>query len=226
MSTTYSQLQTKVSRALRDESNLTFGTDVVKDMIQAAWAEIDRIAPQRFQEDITPVADTLTYTLRDADFDYAVDEIEVYRVEVWDATSSPHQPFRFVDPASAHPTGLSYSQAGWVVWGGILELPNRVVDLIDPDAHVIRVWGYSPWPPVSGDSDVIPFGKEREEALVLYCYIEALRRLIGNRTLFTQWQVQSNNADVSPASLMNDLSLAQEEWRRKQRAIFVLRETP
>lgn len=226
MSTTYGELQTKISRALRDEGHKTFNVDTVKDMIQAGWAEIDRIAPQRFMEQITPVNDTLSYTLRTADFDQAQDEIEVYRVEVWDTSPTPDKPFRFVEPAAAHPTGLAYSQAGWYLWGGILYLPNRVVDLIDPLAHVIKVWGYSPWPPVTDDPDVLPFGKMLEEAITLYTFIEAARRLLANRTLFTQWQTRSNNTDVTPAALMNDLNMAQDEWRRKSRAIFVIREAP
>lgn len=226
MSTTYGELQTKVSRALRDEGNRTFSAEVIKDMIQAGWAEIDRIAPQRFMEQITPVDDTLSYTLRTAYFDQAVDEIEVYRVEVWDTSTTPEQPFRFVEPAAAHPTGLSYSQAGWYLWGGILYLPNRVVDLIDPLTHVVKVWGYSPWPAVTDDADVLPFGKALEEAITLYTFIEAARRLLANRTLFTQWQTRSNNTDVTPAALMNDLNMAQDDWRRKSRAIFVMREAP
>ncbi len=311
--TTYAELQQKVSRTLQDPDNQVFEADVVKDMITAAWAEIGRIAPQRFQEDITPVADTLAYTLRSDDFapasanvtgeadtelftsvghglsadqaikfvglvggtgltegltyyvsatgltsdafqvsltaggvvvafstdvtdgqwqligtGQAVDEIELQRVEIWDGSITPATALRQVEPQSAHPMGLSYSQAGWVCWAGVLELPNRVVDYIDGHEaeYLIRVWGYSPWPPVALDNDVVPFGSDREEALILVCYIEALRRLIANRALFTQWQTRSNNTDVTPAALMNDLNIAQEEWRRKARAIFVLREAP
>lgn len=226
MSTTYGELQTKVSRALRDEGNRTFSAEVIKDMIQAAWPEIGRVAPQHFQEDITPLADTLSYQLRADEFAQAVEDIEVNRVELWDGSVVPATPVRFIEPAAAHPTGLSYSQSGWRVWGGVLELPNRVVDMIDPTKHIIRVWGYSPWTEVSDDADVLPFGKDREEAVVLLCFIESLRRLIGNRVLFTQWQTRSNNTDITPASLMNDLNIAQDEWRRKSRSIFVIREAP
>jgi hypothetical protein len=227
MSTTYGALQTRVSDALQDPDNATFGVQTIKDMIQAAWAEIDRIAPERFQEDVTPIADTASYQLRTAAFSgELVDELEIQRVEVWDVSNTRQRAWRRVEPQASHPMGLSYSQAGWIMWGGRLELPDRVVDMIDPDKHMIRVWGYSPWPPVSADEDVLPFGKEREEALILYCHIEALRKLTSNRTLFTQWQTRSNNTDVSLAGLMNDLSMAQEEWRRKSKAIFVIREAP
>lgn len=311
MSTTYGELQTKVSRVLQDPSNVTFVVQTVKDMISAAWAEIGRIAPEHFQEDITPIADTQAYQLRktgttqalttpfgaastnlltstahgltagvtirftaltggtglvvglpyyviatglttdafrlapvlsgtQVDFttditagefvrigyDDPLDEIEVQRVEVWNTSAVPRRAWRHIAPQANHPLGLSYSQAGWYVWGGVLELPDRVMDMIDPAVHQLRVWGYSPWRPVTSDSDIVPFGREREEALVLYCHIEALRRLINNRALFTQWQTRSGNSNVTPAALMNDLSLAQAEWQRRARQIFVIREAP
>jgi hypothetical protein len=56
------------------------------------------------------------------------------------------------------------------------------------------------------------------------CAIEGLRRLISNRTLFAQWQTRSNNTDVTPAALANDLNIALADWARKYRQIFVLRE--
>lgn len=226
MTTTYGALQTKVARSLRDEGNKSFTTQVVKDMIAAAWAEVGDIVPYQFQEDITPIADTLSYQLQAAVFTDPVDSIQVQRVELWDGSQTPNVAWRFVEPASSHPTGLSYSQAGWRVWHGSLELPNRVEQLIDPDTHIIRVWGYSPYPPVSADDDQCPFGPDIEEAIVLVCYIEGLRRLIGNRALFTQWQTRSNNTDVSLASLASDFNLAMEEWRRKQRRLLTLREAP
>jgi hypothetical protein len=48
--------------------------------------------------------------------------------------------------------------------------------------------------------------------------------LLSSRELFSQWQIRSNNTDVTPAALMNDLSLAQADWRRLSRSMTVLRE--
>lgn len=62
--TTLSALTTLVSAYLRDTSNLTFTTTVVGELINAALVEIGRVAPIRFQEDLTPVADQLDYELR------------------------------------------------------------------------------------------------------------------------------------------------------------------
>ena len=224
--TTYAELQDKVSRALQDPDNNTFDAPAIRDMISSAWADISRVAPQRFQEDVTPTANTLEYQLRADVFPVPNDDIEPMSVEVWDGAVMPPKAVHHVAPQSAHPTGLSYSQAGWRFWGGMLYLPNRVADFIDPDYHFIRVWGYSPWQDMDDDADVVPFGKVHEEALVIRCHIEALRRLIGNRTLFTQWQTRSNNTDISIAGLMNEKSQAEEEWRRLSRSIQVLREAP
>lgn len=312
--TTYAELQDKVSRTLQDPDNQTFDLQTVKDMIAAGWAEVSLISPQRFIEDLTPVDDQVAYLLQADDFPDGNDDIRPVSVEVWDG-GPPERPLKWIEPASSHVTGLTYSEAGWQFWGGYLNLPNRWVAYLNGHSadYFLRVRGYAPWPlpndqqalagtatgtaatnlvtlaghgllandPVrfislvggagigisttyyviaSGltadafkfsatlggaefdfttditagsvvkvipvDADVIPFTAGVEEALVIYCYIEALRRLIGNRALFTQWQTRSNNTDVTPAALMNDLNIAQEEWRRKSRAILVLRETP
>jgi hypothetical protein len=61
---TLSALNTLVSQDLRDASNLTFTSAMVNELINAALVEIGRIAPARFQTDLTPIADTLEYQLR------------------------------------------------------------------------------------------------------------------------------------------------------------------
>ena len=223
--TTYLQLQGKVAEAIGDPEYATFPVETVKAMIDAGWAEISNIAPERFQEDIAPVLNANSYQLRITEFGgVAVDTLEIQRVEIWDTSSGRPRAWRQIEPQSAHPLGLTYSQAGWFEWGGFLTLPDRAVDMINLTTHVIRVWGYSPWPPVSADTDIVPFGAEREQALIVYCNVEALRRLTSNRTLFTQWQTRSNNTDVSMASLMSDLNVAQQDWVRRARRIQVIRE--
>ena len=223
--TTFSELKTVVARRLRDTSNSTFSTTDLGDFINSAISEIGRLAPSRFQEDITPVADTFSYPLNfDAFAGVEVPEIELVRVEVWDASASPQKPIMLVQPQSAQP--INYSNAGWVNWGGRLEIPYRTVNFLDVDSHLIRVWGYSPYVSMVADGDVIPVSAELQDAIILWCRIEAMRALLDNRVLFKQWQTQSNNSDVSPAMLGSDLNSALEEWRRKSKAIFVLREAP
>lgn len=222
---TFAELKTRVQRELADPDGVTFDSTITGDLINASLAEVGRVAPDRFQEDISTVADTLSYVLRTDVFEgEEIPEIELTRVEVWDNSTTPHRAVWLLQPQSAEP--IRYSQAGWVLWNGRLELPNRVVDAIDVTKHYIRVWGYSPYVKLVADEDVVPVGNELYECVVLLARVEAVRKLIGSRVLFKQWQTRSNNTDVTMAQLMNDLSVLSEDWRRKSRAIFVLREAP
>jgi hypothetical protein len=223
---TYLALQQKIAEAIQDPDNDTFTVSTVKSMIDSIQADLSRIAPKRFTEDITPVADTLSYQVLVDDFPDPNDDIEIMSVEVWDGSATPPRPWRLIEAQSSHPMSLNYSQAGWRFWDGFLYLPNRIVDFIDPDIHVIRVWGYSPWPDMVEDEDTVPFGRQHEEALLRGVYVETMRRLIGNRVLFAQWATRSNNTDITPAYLMNEKAQAQDEWAKLLRGIMVQREAP
>ncbi|HET7070154.1 MAG TPA: hypothetical protein VFI40_04975 [Nocardioides sp.] len=221
--TTLATLRTSISTDLRDPANQTFTAPVVTDMVNAALAALSPIAPAQFQEDIMPVADTLQYLVQSDTFDgIAVPEIEVVRAEVWDGTTTPISYLYALQRAAGE--YVNDSSTGWKMWAGYLELTNAQEDVIDPDSHLIRVWGYRPYPAVSADDDVVPVSAELEQAVRAYCRVEALRRLVLDRDLFTQWQTKSNNTDVSPAALMNGLAQAEEDWRRRERKLLVLRE--
>lgn len=303
---TFAELKDAVAAALFDESKKTFEDDTLGAMVNSALIEVGRIAPERFLETITPVADTLSYQLRAAgtdvdvtgeadtdiltspdhglvagtairftaltggaglsvgtvyfvistgltadafsvaasaggaviDFttditagtwkregsDDPIDEIEVRRVEVWDGSFTPPRYVARLRPASAE--YVNSSQTGWECWGGILYLTNAQESALDPDVDLIKVWGYSPFLPLQSDSDILTCGAEREQAIKDYCRVLGLRRLVLERDLFTQWQTRTNNTDVSPAALMNGLAQAEEDWRRRSRALLVLREAP
>ena len=221
--TAYSTLQTYVARDLSDPNNGTFDVDAVKDFIQQGLAEIGRIAPQQFQEDLTPVDEQLEYLLRSADFTSTpVPEIRLVRVEVWTGTPSR---FKFsIKSKAGQPS--RYSDSGWEVWNGTLEIPAWVEGWIDPTTDIIRVWGYSPHPPISADADVVPVSAELELAIRTFCRVEGLRRLTSSRVLFKQWQARSNNTDVTLAGLNSDLQVAEEQWRRLARALKVPEQNP
>lgn len=222
--TTYVELRDKIARAIQDPDKETFTDATLKDIVSSVWADLGRVAPEQFTEDLTPLDDTLSYQLRADVFADPNPDIELRNVEVWDTTSTPSQIVYWVTPKKAHYADLAHSQAGWEVWNGTLYLPNRIVSGINVDDHTIRVWGYSPWEMVVADEDILQFPQSYEEALVVGANVGILRRLTNNRALFTAWQTRSNNTDVSMASLMNDLESAKDEWRRLSRAIQVARE--
>jgi hypothetical protein len=221
--TTYLELQQRVSREVGDPDQETFDPQDVKDFISAAWSEISRIHPKEFTEVITPNAVPDGFPLMSADFDSPPPGIELKRVEIW--TVDPYRAWRFIEPRSQHPMGLSYSEAGWFVWGGNLSIPTRWADLMTAGQHVLRVWGYGPWAPLSSDSDDVPFGDELTEAAIIYCRVQSLRRLSDDRTLFTQWQTRTNNTNMPTAALYTMLNQAEDEWRRISNRLFLLRES-
>lgn len=223
MSTTFGELKTEVSAALRDPDGKTFDTTAVGRLINEGLAEVGRILPVQFQEDIDPVADTLQYTLRNAVFGEANPDIEVSRVELWDTTTTPNTRFRVIPPASAG--RANDSQAGWSNWGGVLFIPTTYFNAISgsEDSYLYRVWGYSPYPAASDDADVIAVSNDGYWAIVAHAQVAALNRLVNDRTLFTQWQTRAGISDISPAGLMNELNFARDEWRRKSKALLRLR---
>lgn len=224
--TVFSALKTAVSRDLRDPSLNTFVDADVADLINAGLAEIGRIAPLRFQDDVALVADAISYKLRAAGAAAAIPEIEVLSVELWDTTTTPHTPVRLIAPAAG--AYVNFSDTGWRCWGGVLQIPRWVpVFVKGAESHyLLKVWGYAPYAALSGANDTVPLSNELEWALRTYCRVAALERLVSERDLFSQWQIRSSNTDVSPAALMNALSLAQADWRRLKREITVLREAP
>jgi hypothetical protein len=221
---TFGTLKTEVSKALRDPSMTTFVVSDVEALVNMAVSEVGRIAPQPFQEDIEPVANALTYTLRAAEFgSVPIPEIEVSRVELWDTTVTPAQQ-KYIVPAAAA-AYRNDSQAGWINWGGVLSVPRYVPTYIDVNTQdfVIRVWGYSPYTQMSSDSDLFDGSDDLKWAIVAYCRLEALERLLADRDLYSQWQTRAGNTDMSPAGLMSALNQARDEWRRKSQRITRLR---
>lgn len=223
MSISLGALKTQVAAAIRDPNGKTFTPTIVVSLIQAALATLGRVAPEEFQEDLTPVANVNEYVLRSAAFSEAIPEIEVKRVEVWDGSQVPDQLLAIVLSSAGQPD--PHSQAGYTVWNGKLQLP-RYVPLMcvgHEDAYLIRVWGYSPYAPPTDDNSTINISNELQWALDECVRVEVLTRLIGDRNLFTQWQTRMGNTDITPAALANELNMARDNWRKTAREISRLR---
>lgn len=222
---TLGELKTQVLLALNDPDAQTFDADRQAAILNAAYAEIGRVAPQQFTEDLDPVLSQLSYQVLTDQFPDATPEIEVIRVEVWDGSVTPNIPIYRVMPMAGE---LGYSQNGYQVWNGQLTLPSYVVTGIDAhiDTYFIRVWGYAPYPVPEDDDTESGLSFEKEQAVILCARIDALRRLNAERDLFKQYQARASVSDVSPAALMSALTQAQEDWRRMKREMMVLRTLP
>lgn len=220
--TTLADLKTVLARDLQDASNATFSPTDLGDFINSALTELGRVAPARFIEDVTPLADTLSYVLQSAVFSAPVPELEIQRVELWDGSTTPDTYLGKLFPVRTERDRTS--AAGWEFVAGTLYVSNKIEGQVDPAVHYYKVFGYRPYAKLTSDSDTVGVSNEVEEAVRELARIHGIRRLVANRTLFAQWQTRSRNTDTTFAGLLNDLNMATTEWRKKVKEIYVIRE--
>lgn len=219
--TTRGQLKTAIARDLGDPSNLTFSDAHLGDFIDDATAAVGRIAPLKFDEQITPLLNTLDYDLQTAIFGGPEPTVQVQRVEVWDGSVSPRNFLYWLTPQAQG--YVNASGVGWEVRGGTLSITNAQYIWLNLATQVLRVWGYRPYPRLTDDATTLGFPFEIEMAVRAYAKVAAYRLLDTDRSLFTQWQIRANNTDMTPASLMNLVSAAEASWLRLAKQITVIR---
>lgn len=222
--TTFANLQTVLSRALRDTGGTpTFVAQETADFLNEGITEVSLLAPKQFYENLVVIADALTYALVAG----TGPEVEVKRVEVWDITVTPNKQSSWLSPASAE--YQHDSQTGWEYYAGLLRITNAIEANLIVGTHQIRVRGYAPYTTAdvaSGSATDVGMSNEIERAALAYARMQALERLLYDRAKFAQYASQNNASDVTPASLIGDIGRTQAEWRRRSRAITVLREQP
>jgi len=222
VSTTALNLKTRIATVLLDPDAKTFTEGLLDELVYSALVELGRLVPAQYTEDLDVVANQLSYQLGLALLDDGSVDIEPMRVEVWDPTTTPESFIFAVNPAA---TEYGNSDAGWSMWNGLLYMPTRVVRGLQgyESTYIIRVWGYAPYAKPVSDDDVLPVSQDVEQAIIKFARVEGLELLLSNRDLFTQWQTRSGNSDLSPAGLMNQLSMARADWRQYSRSIQRLR---
>lgn len=187
------------------------GVSFIRVVLQAEDSPLER---DFYFEDISVTEDATAGVA-----DNSRDAIEVRRVEAWTNSFDPAR----LKARIARSDGYD-SESGWEFWAGDLRIPLRILNGLDTAADFLRVWMYAPYDKLIGAGQVTDLTFELEQAVMSYVRQEALARLSHERDLYSQWQTRSGNTDVSPAALMNALTIAREDWRRKSRAIMVLRE--
>jgi hypothetical protein len=213
---TLTQLQTKLARELRDADNDIFSTAELTDAINAGIVEVSRISPNVFREDVETDG-SLDYTLA-----AGADDIEVRRVELWEA-ATPKALLK-LPPAAASLS--SESEAGWDWWGGTLSLPSRYANYAASDAYFLRVWGYKPWDQLVNAGDTTDMSPNLEAAVLEFAILSSFERLAADRMLYAKWQANANNTDVSMASLVQSIALWQQKWNRRKKELLTIREIP
>lgn len=217
MATTFAQLKTMVARDLRDPINETFTDAEVGDMVNAGIVEMGRLSPLKFRESITPIADTLAYTLQVATFGSGGDHrVNVHRVEKWDATPTPDRFVALLAPAKSE--YVNTSLAGWELYNGVLYLTNAQEAAISSGQYLI-VWGDRPYVQLVSDSDNTDLYSDGILAMREFAAARAYERLISDRALFQQWQTQPDNTDIPFTGLLSLWNSWNQRWRARRREL-------
>jgi hypothetical protein len=206
---TLTELQTRCARDLRDTANATFSTSQLLDFINDGISEINQLKPLEQKLILTAEA-----SQSGLDFTY------IWKVEIV-ATDTYGQ--NVIPPNNDE----SRWQNGWTYFDGVLTLPQglqRDLNIGYDDASLeLVVYGYRPRDPLADAADVPDFTLEDEMAVRKFVRLSGFRTLVDDRSLFQQWQAQSNNTDVSATQLLNIAQVAESEWRRTRQNLYTIR---
>ncbi len=191
---TLETLRTAIARDLHDSNYTAFSSVEITDLINMGIAELNRLTPMEYLDDVAFIASTYSYAL-----DETVDDI--FRVEMW----------RDGGYWGTVPRIGDESNTGWEFYGGTLLLPTSLS--FDSDEDTLRLWGYSIRDPLLEEEDVAQINLEGEMVIRSYCQFTCFQRLVMSRALFQQWQTNANNTDVSPTQLLGMANVYASEWR-------------
>lgn len=210
----FSELRTALRDDLRDPLGKTFGDTSVLRYLNDGIVEINRVYPLHVTDDVALVQDQVAYDTRFT---------SIYRCEFWDTTT-------FVDVIPYNDGDSIYG--GYDLVGTTLVVPPSVVSAAIFTAYTdptLKATGYARRQLIpSGDDGSFQTELDGEAALAVrwFAQYRAFTSLLSDRTLFKQWQSESNNTDVSMPMLLNLWQVARGEWERHERAMRTLRRVP
>jgi len=218
-------LTTRVYRDLADDKQVVFTKPQVQDFVRAGMVEINRLIPLESQVDLI---------LTSGVYRYIVNLIQPTDVDIRDPnTGVPIQTIPFANHPGLDGDGDDLKgRWGWAFQRtaddrGTIELPRSWIDQVtamDPsDQPIIRVYGYAYRTIPYTDTFETGLGGEEEYALREFAKAQGFDLLSHDRSLFAQWQGQTNNTDVSPVMMMNMAATAAANWQRRRGAIRTLR---
>ena len=203
--TTLAELRDKVANDIRDPLFATFTESQVDALINAGVNEVSRVYPKELLDDVTLVADT---------YSYATEARQVFRVEHY-RDNRVH--------ALLYPNEADSSQGGWEVFAGEIHLPQGFVDHASIGSDFVRLWGYGERAQLTADAQVLDADADGEWGIRYYARWQAFQAMLHDRALFKQWQGVSQNTDITPAQLQQDVLTYAGEWERHRNRLRRLR---
>jgi hypothetical protein len=212
-----------VYRDLSDEGDPRVFTIIqVEDFIRGGIADLNRAAPPDVIHALALETDVDTGIVNKFDYDVPVEL--PYRVEVFSLADD--QSFDLTEPVDGWVGTGGYTYRVTPTGGSII-FPRWWLRQFDAANFGIRIHGYSNRPlPYTVEGDPSPeVGLSEKEVFSVRAYARAagFDLLAHDRSLFAQWQGQTNNTDVSPTQMMQMASSAKGEWDHHRGGIRVIR---
>jgi len=218
----FDDLVAGVYRDLADESEAVFSRLQVEDFIRGGIADLNRVAPTDTIDDIDFVLDPDTGAIMA--YEYATVIELPYRVETIRLSDGWGEVIPEIDSGQAQSTGFHFRQSPD---GGIIAFPKWWLAQMDAAVWGIRLYGYAARPlPYTVDGEPSPqvsLSQNDEYSVRAYAKSAGFDLLAHDRSLFGQWQGQSNNTDVSPTQMLQMAAGAKQEWDRHRGLIRVVR---
>lgn len=220
---TLADLTEGVYRDLADDTKTVFSTLQVEDFIRGGIADLNRVAPTDTVEDLALTLDVDTDLISVYEYDTLINL--PYRVEWRRITDGYSQPIPEAVEGESGITGFVFRQTPG---GGHIEFPGWMLKDVNGTVYGIRLHGYAvrPLPPSVVDpepSPAVAISPEEEYSVRAYAKSAGFDLLAHDRTLFAQWQGQTNNTDVSPTQMMQMAGNAKQEWDRHRGLIRTIR---
>ena len=203
---TLSELQTQVSRDLRDASNNVWSSAETQDLINAGIDKIGDLAPREIVTYSTTVSSGVS--------SYALPTTlsRVYRIDIYSSSDSYLSTYL--------PSSGDGAATGWEVHDSIIFLSPLHIPTA---SSKLRIFGYGIFTQLSASSSTTDLDQRRIWALRSFCKAEALYALLFDRAKFQQWQTDQTNTDVSLLQLAQMANLARGTWAREERRLRTLR---
>ncbi len=198
-------LRARLAVLLADVAQNVFNDDILDMLISSALVEVSSVYPKEVRE---------VFDLFDDLFSYTPASTHVFRVEIVDATTD--LPKWLVD--GNH--GSDDSSSGWDLHGGTLYLPPTLS--FDEDTDRLSVWGYAPRDALQDDDTPADIDQQAEQALLAYGQLQGYQMLSENRAMFTQWNTQPGNSDVSLPQLIGLLQVYDQRWTTQRKRLRLL----
>lgn len=222
---TLAELRNGVYSDLADENAPhVFSQLQVEDFIRGGIADLNRVTPVDTIEDIAFVTDPDSGLITKFDYDTGIEL--PYRVE-WRLFSDGST--GAVDEAvegQSESTGYIFRRTSQ---GGHITFPQWWLVGMDPSLYGIRLHGYGarPLPPSVDEttvpSPVVDLSDQEVYSVRSYSKAAGFDLLAHDRSMFAQWQGQTNNTDVSPTQIMQMTANAKSDWNHQRGLIRTIR---